>query len=107
MDAAEPDVIPLVGHSFELDFGEVAYHNTFDSDTRLTFKPVRGAVGEAQTVSYTSVDVHRNAYFQFWQEKDSTTVSRFIDLGRGVVHGNITLPDHTFLTLQGTVRSID
>ena len=106
MDASESDQVQLVGQTFELDFGDLAYRNTFESDTRLTFEVVRGGVGDAQTVDLTTVGIRPNVFFQFWQEKDRTTVSRLLDLGTGVVHGNITLPDGTFLTLRGKVTRI-
>ncbi len=100
----EPKIIPLVGHTFEINFGEIIFQNTFESETQLTYKPVKGGLGHTQTVTYQSVEIHPNAYFQYWQEEDKTTVSRYIDFEKQVVYGNITLPNHTFLTLKGTIQ---
>ncbi len=96
---SQVDIIPVVGNTYEIDFGNIAYNNTFESDDRLSFVPVKGAVGQAQSVELHRVQVAPNAYFEYWQEQDKTTVSRYIDLEKRVVYGNITLPDHTFLTL--------
>jgi hypothetical protein len=60
-----------------------------------------------QTVNYKSVEIHPDANFQFWQEEDKTTGSRYVDFGKPVVYGNITLPNNTFLTLTGTIKQID
>ncbi len=102
----EPPLLSFVGHTYEVNFGNVAFQNTFDTETRLTYVPLRGALGETQTVDYQSVQVKPNAFFQFWQEKDGTTVSRYIDFEQLLVYGNITLPDHKFLTLKGTLKRI-
>ena len=103
----EPNIIPIVGHTFEVNFGDIIFHNTFDSDTRLTYQPVKGGLGRTQTVTYHSVEIQPNAYFQFWQEADKTTVSRYVDFAKQVVYGNITLPDNKFLTLKGTIKLIE
>jgi hypothetical protein len=102
----EPNIIPLVGHTFEVHFGEIIFHNTFESDTLLTYKPIKGGLGRTQTVTYHSVEIQPNVYFQFWQEADKTTVSRYVDFAKQVVYGNITLPANKFLTLKGSIKLI-
>jgi hypothetical protein len=107
MEIREPSTVPVVGHTFEVNFGEIAFSNTFESDSRLTYKPVKGALGKTQTVNYQRVEIHPNAYFEFWQGEDKTTVSRYLDFQKQVEYGNITLPDNTFLTLKGTLKLIE
>jgi hypothetical protein len=107
MKKSEPSIVPVVGHTFEINFGDVIFQNIFESDTRMTFKPIKGGVGHMQTVNYKSVEIHPNAYFQYWQEEDKTTVTRYLDFEKQVVYGNITLPNNTFLTLSGTIKQID
>ncbi len=103
---SEPKIIPIVGHTFEINFDEVIFQNTFETETRMTYKPIKGGLGQIQTVNYKNIEIHPNAYFQFWQEEDKTTVSRYIDFEKQVVFGNITLPNNTFLTLKGTIKQI-
>lgn len=107
MEMPEPNIVPVVGHTFEVNFGGVVFQNTFEFDSRLTYKPIQGGLGRTQTVNYQSVEIHLNGYFQFWQEEDKTTVTRYVDFAKEVVYGNITLPDHTFLTLKGTLKRIE
>jgi hypothetical protein len=107
MEMRPADIIPVVGHTFEVNFGEIAFQNTFESDNRITYKPVKGALGKTQTVNCQRVEIHPNAYFEYWQEEDKTTVTRYLDFQKQVVYGNITLPDNTFLTLKGTLKLID
>jgi hypothetical protein len=76
---SETNIIPMVGHTFEISFGEVVFENTFETESLLTYRPVKGSLGTTQTVHYTSIEIHPNAYFQFWQEEDKTSVSRYID----------------------------
>ena len=55
MRMRDPNVVPVVGHTFEVDFGQAVFHTTFDSDSQLTFKPIKGELGSLETVSYTRV----------------------------------------------------
>jgi hypothetical protein len=107
MENSEPNIVPVVGHTFEVNFGEVIFQNTFESDTQMIYKPIKGGLGYMQKVNYKSVEIHPNAHFQFWQEEDKTTVSRYVDFEKQVVYANLTLPDNTFLTLKGTIKQID
>ncbi len=103
----DDNTIPLVGHTFEINFGDVVFHNTFESEDRLTYRPIKGGLGVTQTVSYSQVEIRPNAYFQFWQEEDGTTVARFIDFAEEVVYATITLPGLRFLTPKGTVTRVE
>ena len=106
METSGPQNIPIVGHTFEVNFGEVIFHNTFETDARMTYEAIKGGLGQTQTVTYQSIEILPNAYFQFWQEADKTTVTRYIDFEKQVVYANITLPNDTFLTVKGTVKQI-
>jgi len=107
MEMRKPSIISFVGHTYEVNFGNVVFQNTFESETRLSYKPIRGGLGQTQTVDYQSVQIQPNAFFQFWQEEDRTTVTRYVDFENLLVYGNITLPDHTFLALKGTLKRIE
>lgn len=107
MEKQESKVLPFVGHTYEVNFGQVILNNTFESDQRMTYTPVKGGLGVMQTVNYKSIEIQPNAYFQFWQEAGKTTVTRYVDFEKLVVYATITLPDHTFLTPQGTLKRLD
>ncbi|MDN3722261.1 hypothetical protein QW131_31250 [Roseibium salinum] len=42
-----------------------------------------------------------------WQEADGVTVTHVEDFENGIVHGAITMPDKTFLTLKGDWLRLD
>lgn len=42
-----------------------------------------------------------------WREADGITVNHVEDLENDAVHAAITLPDHTFLTLEGRWVRLD
>jgi len=43
MEMHSTNILPVVGHTFEVNFGENIFHTTFDSDSQLTFKPIKGS----------------------------------------------------------------
>jgi len=99
-------LIPYVGHTFEVDFGEAVFHTTFDSERELTFIPIKGNLGVIETVKYGNVEIHPNAYFLYWQEKDKTTVTAYWDFEKLIVHSNVTLPGNHFLNLNGKLTPL-
>jgi len=40
MEKSEPNIVPVVGYTFEMNFGEIIFQNTFESDTWMTYKPM-------------------------------------------------------------------
>jgi len=106
MPQKDASLIPVVGRTFEVDFGESVFHTTFDSESRLTFKPIKGSLGTLETVSYKNVEVGPNARLLYWQEKDKSTVTGYWDFEKRIVFSNVTLPDHTFLNLRGTLKPL-
>ena len=106
MDLSDVTIVPVVGHTFEVNFGEFVFHTTFDSDHQLTFNPIQGKLGTRETVNYHKVDINPNAYLLYWQEHDRSTVTGYWDFRKQVVYSNITLPDNTFLNLKGTLKPI-
>jgi len=107
MDLQDIDIVPIVGHTFEVDFGEFAFHTTFESDSRLTFEPIKGTLGTIETVSYKKIEICPNAYLLFWQEKDKTTVTGYWNFEEQVVYSNVTLPESTFVNLKGHLRPLE
>jgi len=106
MEMREANIVPVVGHTFEVNFGDFVFHTTFDSERQLTFNPVQGGLGRRETANYQKVDISPNAYLLFWQEHDKSTVTGYWDFGKGIVYSNVTLPDNTFLNLKGTLKPI-
>jgi len=107
MEMHDPNIVPVVGRTFEVNFGEFVFHTTFDSDSKLTFKPIKGALGTVETVGYKKVEIGPNAYLLSWQEKDKTTVTGYWNFQKQVVYSNVTLPDNTFLNLKGNLRPLN
>jgi hypothetical protein len=106
MEIHETDILRVVGHTFEVDFGEFAFHTTFESDSKLTFEPIKGTLGTIETVDYKKIEINPNTYLLTWQEKDRSTVTGYWDFEKMIVYSNVTLPDNTFLNLYGNLRLI-
>ncbi len=100
------NLIPFVGRTFEVDFGDAVFHTTFDSEHELTFIPIKGNLGIIETVQYDKRDLHPNAYMLFWQEKDTTTVTGYWDFEKMIVYSYITLPGNKFLNLRGKLTPV-
>ena len=100
------NAVPVIGHTFEVNFGKYVFHTTFDSDRQLTFNLLQGDLGVHETVNYQRVEINPNAWLLFWQEKDRSTVTGFWDFAKQVVYSNVTLPDNTFLNLKSSLKRI-
>lgn len=99
------NTFPAVGHVFEARFGDRAFHLNFGADANtMRWAPIDAIDfdAEAQTVSYRALEIRPDVFLVTWKEKDETTVTHIEDFERGLVHTNITSPDHQFFNLSGT-----
>lgn len=94
---------PAPGHIYEADFGGQAFHLNFHADGQvMQFKPATTPdCNGAQAVRYTATLIRPGVFMVTWTEADHTTVTHVQDFEAGVVHTNITRPDHRFLNLTG------
>lgn len=97
---------PAVGQCFDVRFEDLRFEMVFDANgIDMTFTRIgrRGGRWPPQTVRYAAEPVAENVFLVHWQEDNGTTVVHVENFTNGVVHTNITLPDHTFHHLRGTM----
>ncbi|NTJ11552.1 MoaF-related domain-containing protein [Rhizobium lusitanum] len=95
---------PAPGHTYEARFGEFAFRLQFDTDGK-TMRFAAADIADfsnAQAVKYRALAIRPHVFMVTWTEADQTTVTHVEDFENGVVHTNITKPDHTFLNLSGS-----
>lgn len=98
------DSFPAPGQTYEARFGALAFHLQFDLDGHtMRFTPADAPdFDSAQAVTYRAVAIRPGVFMVTWTEADRTTVTHVEDFENGVVHTNITQPDHSFLNLSGS-----
>jgi hypothetical protein len=99
--------IPVIGHSFKVDYGDYAFRLDFKSETELTYTSLKGSTsGVSETVKIIRREIRPNVYWVCWQEKDKTTVSHVEDFSKGLLFSSVTWPDKTFANLRGALTLI-
>lgn len=89
---------PIVGHVFEADFGEKAFHLFYENENTLMLTDVRGPdVGKKQVLAVKIVELRPNVYMVTWQEENKATVTDIEDYEKQVVYANLTTPKNNFL----------
>ena len=56
----------------------------------------------AEAVTYRALAIRPGVFLVTWTEADKTTVTHVEDFESGLVHTNITKPNHAFLNLTGS-----
>ncbi|TPN89432.1 hypothetical protein FJ987_00440 [Mesorhizobium sp. CU2] len=97
------ETFPAIGHVYEARFGELAFHLQFDANgSTMRFAPADAPdFAEAEAVTYRATAIRACVFMVTWSEADGTTVTHVEDFENGIVHTNITKPDHSFLNLSG------
>lgn len=98
----------VIGNKFKVNFGgPMTFQLHFESATQMTFTVIQpDNLGPSETVQTTMVEVRPNVYMVYWKEKSGTTVTHLEDFQNETVYTNITMPDHTFVNLKGTLTPI-
>lgn len=101
-------MIQIIGNKFKVDFGQMAFQLLFESATQMTFAQILpDKLGQPETVQITMVTIRPDVYMVYWKEKSGTTVTHLEDFQNEIVYTNITLADHTFINLKGTLTIIN
>ena len=96
---------PAAGHTYQIEFGTMAFKNEYDPDRKhMTF--TRISDGRTGTGEYTAVRVRRNLFWNSWVESDGTSVARVEDFDRGIVHAIVHFQNGKVLNLSGTLKKL-
>ncbi len=97
-----------VGRSFHFDYGELAIHVRYLSESRLEWEQIKGPqAGLKAEEQYGYATVREDVVFFWWQEKDTSVVTQVVDFGRALVHTTWTSPDKKLAGFQGKVRPLE
>lgn len=95
---------PAINHTYRADYGELVYRVAFAGDGK-TLRWAEDAASDfdaaAKTETYRAVPIRPGVFMVTWREADGTTVTHVEDFENDIVQAAITLPDRTFLTLEG------
>lgn len=106
-----PDhLFPATGHRYLADYSTFAFHVEFDNDGK-TLRWADAAAKNfdeiATTEHYQKKILRPGVFWVTWKEADGTTVSHVEDFDNEKVYASITLPDHTFITVEGIWKRLD
>jgi len=108
--ADQSDRIPVVGRTFEHNFGDVlVFHVRYESDNSMTYTAVKGSSepGAQDTFQREMTELRPNVYMLMWQDADDgSTVTQIEDFERQVVYSNVTTSDDVFVSLTGTLKPV-
>ncbi|WP_081160990.1 MoaF-related domain-containing protein [Ensifer aridi] len=101
---------PAIGRVYRADYGERIYRVAFASDGK-TLRWAEDSASDfdaaATTETYRAIPIRPGVFMVTWREADGTTVTHVEDFENDAVHAAITLPDRTFLTLEGRWVRLD
>jgi hypothetical protein len=110
MTEAAASAFPGVGHTFEVTMGADVFHLTFESETRMSAKGVKGPNRGFDETEHVQISAVRpGVYMISWQEASGTTAVFVEDFNQGFSYSHITIPDDdgtVFLRFEGDVRQI-
>jgi hypothetical protein len=100
---------PGVGHKFVADFTQFRFEQIYPSESSLQYTALNldGTRGASQTVDVHVQPAGDALFIVTWQEANKTTVVQVQDYAKKHIYTHLTLPDGTFLKLQGSFVPAD
>jgi hypothetical protein len=95
-----------VGIVFDVMLDAFTARLTTLPDDHIRFHIAEGAYAHTETVKIAVSPIRAGAFAVSWVEASGATVVHVEDFARGVVHSYATLPDGSFLRMQGPIRLI-
>jgi hypothetical protein len=99
------DVYP-VGIVFDVGFDTFEVRLTTLPDDQIRFDIAEGPYARTETVKIAATPIRAGVFAVSWVEADGATVVHVEDFERGVVHSYATLPNGSFLRMQGPIHFI-
>jgi len=97
----------VIGNSFKVDFGELAFRLDFHSETAMTWQALDAhghPSGQEMRVTIRRTEVRPDVFMVYWSEPSlGATVVHVQDFENGKVWTNITKLDGQFINLAGTL----
>lgn len=101
--------IEVIGNKFKADFGQMVFQLHFESPDQMTFAQIlpNNQLGNSETVKTQMVEIRPNVYMVYWKEKSGFTITHLEDFQNEIVYTNITMTDHTFINMKGTLTKMN
>ncbi len=103
------DEFPGAGHKFTADFTKFKFEQIYTPDSMLTYTAINsdGGRGASGTVKVKTQELAKSVFMVSWQEANKATVVQIQDYTKKAIYTNLTLPDGTFIQLQGSFVPAD
>lgn len=102
--------ISLQGNKFIAKVAPLNIELVFGTDNTLTFTVTHGAGlvpdGHTETLVVMPYEIRRNVFFLGWTERSGATVTHLEDYNREILYTHITMPDQSFLVLEGEIKPL-
>jgi hypothetical protein len=100
---------PGAGHKFIADFKKFRFEHAYPTSSSLTWTTLNpdGARGQSETVAIHAQEIADKVFMVSWQEGNKATVVQIQDYAKNIIFTNLTLPNGTFIQLQGTFVPAD
>jgi phenolic acid decarboxylase len=76
------------------------------ADEHIRFDIAEGRYARTETVKISASRIRAGIFAVSWVEASGATVVHVEDFARGVVRSNATLPDGSFLRMEGPIRLV-
>lgn len=91
---------------YELEFPEFTAEISVLSSHELLYEIKEGRFERKEVVNYQALHLRHGVFVVSWQEKDKSTVVQVEDFVNKKISAYTTLPDHTFVRIEGNIRFI-
>lgn len=95
-----------VGITFGIVFDAFEVRLTTLSYDQIRFEIAEGPYARTETVKIAVTPIRAGIFAVSWVETDGATVVHVEDFEHGVIHSHATLPDGSFLRMQGPIHFI-
>ena len=99
------DAYPI-GIVFDVVFDAFTARLTTLPDDRIHFHIAEGPYAKSETVEMTASRIRAGLFAVSWVEASGATVVHVEDFKHGVIHSYATLPDGSFLRMQGPIHLV-
>lgn len=95
-----------IGLEFDVEFDAFTARLTTLADSKLRFHIAKGPYAHTETVKIVTTVLRPGVFIVTWVEAGGATVVHVEDFARGTLYSHATLPDGTFLRMQGPIRVV-
>lgn len=100
----------LTGNRYKIEMEFLKVELYFESDNSMVFTIIDGGPltikGHTEKVDIVVAEIRPQIYMVAWKEISGATVTHVEDHEKEILFSNVTMPDGSFYTMTGTIKSI-